>query len=164
MIDLVKICATCKVEKSLDEFNRMTKSKDGRQYECRQCASDRHRLLYANLSDDEKKARKQRQRDHERANPEQGYWRRIKSFYGLTRESFEELLASQNGRCAICKTEDPQAHGRWCVDHDHACCPGNRSCGQCVRGLLCNGCNHGLGNFRDSVQSLRDAILYLEGT
>jgi len=23
------------------------------------------------------------------------------------------------------------------IDHDHACCPGKRSCGKCVRGALC---------------------------
>lgn len=27
------------------------------------------------------------------------------------------------------------------VDHDHACCDFNGSCGSCIRGLLCTGCN-----------------------
>ena len=67
--------------------------------------------------------------------------------YGLTVESYETLLAAQDGRCAICRTTEPGAPGRsWQVDHDHSCCPeARRSCGKCVRGLLCASCNIGLG-------------------
>jgi hypothetical protein len=30
---------------------------------------------------------------------------------------------------------------RRCTDHDHECCPGRRSCGHCVRGVVCATCN-----------------------
>lgn len=47
------------------------------------------------------------------------------------------------------------------VDHDHGCCPGQKSCGNCIRGLLCDNCNIGLGHFKDSVESLQLAIEYI---
>lgn len=31
-----------------------------------------------------------------------------------------------------------------------------------IRGLLCRACNHGLGNFLDSIENLEEAINYLK--
>lgn len=45
------------------------------------------------------------------------------------------------GTCEICKRGFDNLH----IDHDHSCCPGNYSCGKCLRGLLCPGCNSNLG-------------------
>jgi hypothetical protein len=59
-------------------------------------------------------------------------------------------LEAQGGLCLVCE-ERPAEH----VDHDHAT-------GK-VRGLLCFGCNGGLGQFRDRVDIMRNAIEYLEG-
>lgn len=82
--------------------------------------------------------------------------------YGLTPEAFAALLAGQGGGCAICMTGTP-ARG-WHVDHDHACCPTvARSCGRCVRGILCSRCNKALGAFKDSVELLGRAVAYLGG-
>ena len=47
----------------------------------------------------------------------------------------------------------PNAYGRLRLDHCHAT-------GE-FRGWLCRGCNLGLGNFKDSVESLERAIGYL---
>jgi hypothetical protein len=66
--------------------------------------------------------------------------------YGLTQEQFNRLLCVQQNTCGMC--HEPFAEGQLIhVDHDHACCRGkNRSCGECVRGLLCHACNIALGH------------------
>ncbi len=82
--------------------------------------------------------------------------------FNLTPLEWDELFAAQGSRCAICQTDVPTGHG-WHVDHDHACCSeAGRSCGRCVRAILCSECNTGLGKFRDNPALLRAAALYLE--
>jgi Recombination endonuclease VII len=66
------------------------------------------------------------------------------SSYGLTQEQFDRLLAVQQYTCGMC--HEPFKGQLIHVDHDHACCQKkNRSCGECVRGLLCHACNIALG-------------------
>jgi len=73
----------------------------------------------------------------------------LKRRYKLTPEAFNSLMQSQAGLCAICSAR-PAKH----IDHDHRT-------GK-VRGLLCFGCNGGLGQFRDNAELLRSAIAYLQ--
>ena len=71
--------------------------------------------------------------------------------HGLTLERYTELLESQGGVCGICKLEEVTKNPNTgfprslSIDHDHNCCPGNHSCGKCVRGLLCHKCHSALG-------------------
>lgn len=72
--------------------------------------------------------------------------------YGITLDEYGVRFLRQKGKCAICLAkpgEEPLA-----VDHDHAT--------GAVRGLLCRGCNVGLGFFRDETVSLARAIVYLQ--
>jgi hypothetical protein len=68
------------------------------------------------------------------------------SRYRLTQEDFDRLLEIQGGACAMC--HEPFGKGRQiCIDHDHDCCNAEkRSCGKCIRGLLCLSCNTALGH------------------
>lgn len=84
---------------------------------------------------------------------------RRKRLFGISKERYEALLAEQGGGCGICGGQSGKQ--RFAIDHDHSCCPTERTCGQCVRGLLCHMCNHGLGQFRDSPGLLHRAIAYL---
>lgn len=83
--------------------------------------------------------------------------------FNLTTEQFEHLLEVQGFACAICERPIHALDRSLAVDHDHTCCPETaRSCGKCVRGLLCSPCNVGLGSFKDSLHLLRNAVSYLE--
>jgi len=79
--------------------------------------------------------------------------------YGLTEGQYDEMVAGQGGRCAICD----EVAECLVVDHDHACCPTRmHSCGRCVRGLLCRSCNLALGYLRDRTDLAIAAAQYLQ--
>ena len=69
--------------------------------------------------------------------------------YGIGEERVRQLIEDQGGACKICR-ERPADQ----VDHDHRT-------GR-VRGILCGGCNAGLGQFGEDVDVIRRAIAYLE--
>lgn len=79
--------------------------------------------------------------------------------YGLKTKGFSialcaDIAESQGGACAICATifsELPTYAVH--ADHDHFT--------GLPRGLLCSGCNVGLGSFRDDPDRLKAAIEYL---
>lgn len=91
-------------------------------------------------------------------------WAFTASKYGLTVDQLKLLYVSQQGMCAICGGQPLGSHRYLSVDHDHSCCPGVKSCGLCVRGLLCSKCNQGIGSLEDSPERLRKAADYLERT
>ena len=76
----------------------------------------------------------------------------LKAKYGITLQDYDNLLAAQNGVCAICGT--PPGKRRLAVDHDHKT--------GAVRGLLCVNCNVALGRLQDNVDILQSMIEYIE--
>lgn len=98
------------------------------------------------------------------ANPDKVARQRVAKLaarFNLSVEQIEALLA--DGRCGICGTAE--AGGRWgrfAIDHDHACCPGQRSCGKCIRGVLCNPCNLLIGHMEKAGRlATEGAVAYL---
>lgn len=86
--------------------------------------------------------------------------RRFKKFH-VSQETYEKMLRDQNYSCAICRK--PFIKETY-IDHDHSCCSGDKSCGKCIRGLLCIFCNSGLGFFKDNLESLDTASQYIRNS
>ena len=77
----------------------------------------------------------------------------LKRKFGLTVTEYGMLAESQGNACAVCREVCPTGR-RLAVDHCHT--TGN------IRGLLCQGCNTGIGKFRDSPERLIAAARYLQ--
>ena len=146
-------CRACLQSKPLDAFanDRRHPRRLGKQSYCRECMAE-----YAKKRVAQPGVRAQINQRRRETGSNAAYK------YGVTPEWFDRKLEEQSGRCACCGTDEPGGPtGVFHIDHDHACCPGKRSCGRCLRGLLCNRCNWMLGLAKDDVDTLRSAVDYL---
>ena len=80
-------------------------------------------------------------------------FKHIKRRYGISEEEYKRILESQYGKCAICGLIAQNIRG-FHIDHNHI--------EKRIRGILCGNCNIGLGQFKDSIESLEKAIEYLK--
>jgi hypothetical protein len=148
----MKRCNKCSVEKNLMEFPKHKKCIDGVQGICKNCCSKREKLW--------------NQKNRDRKNKNTAKWRKCnkekvaiiarKYKYDINEEQRQQMIITQNNKCAICKEEFIKTpHTDHYNDYE-----GN----PVVRGLLCNNCNNGLGRFKDNKEYLRNAINYLENS
>jgi hypothetical protein len=75
----------------------------------------------------------------------------LRRLYDIGIDDYRDMLATQDGKCAICGGE-PFGR-RLDVDHDH-------ESGR-VRGLLCSKCNSGIGSLNDDPDLIDKAAAYL---
>jgi hypothetical protein len=80
--------------------------------------------------------------------------------YDMTQVEWDALFASQGNKCAICRTSETY---RWATDHDHACCPGQKTCGKCIRAILCYPCNTTVG-FIETHPNIAAALAYVKNS
>jgi hypothetical protein len=107
-----------------------------------------------------------RNRRYKANHPEKTIDDRRKWQYNITPDQYKQMLEEQQNRCKVCTVELSCAQRLTmpCIDHDHRCCPAKKSCGKCVRGIICYGCNVVLGFSKDNIVILENAIQYLKET
>lgn len=179
-----KVCGTCRDRKPLTEFYKSPNKsyKDGRVPKCKLCVleydrqrAEKHKgpktsgtkictccrkerhVKYFNkrlrardgLRSRCKTCEQKAEHAYRKADPTKERVRRIWHVHGLKPEEYQKMLTEQKHKCKICKE-----YKKLVVDHDHTTLK--------IRGLLCTGCNLGLGAFEDDTSKLENAIRYLQ--
>ena len=155
----MKVCSTCKVVTPLDNFQKDSSKKDLLRSDCKDCTREVRR----NSRNKKPEVYNNIRKNYRTNNKEKIKQNRYKYMHKIDYAEFLKILASQGNVCKICKkSEFNQEDRNWVVDHDHSCCPKNKSCNKCRRGILCQSCNKTLGFAKDNPEVLRTAADYLE--
>jgi hypothetical protein len=125
----------------LEDFWFENKLSGKRHYRCKECHGQYIRIWVA-ANGEKRKAAVQRYGDRAQS--------RFKR-YGITRDIYDQMLKAQGGVCAICGKPDQDRNLH--IDHDETT---NQ-----IRGLLCNGCNTGIGKFYHNPRLLMAAARFL---
>ena len=178
----MKKCRVCGIEKKYSDFHKRSDNKDGYRNDCKQCVSNRQFFFYNKKRVNKPYLRTTTEKQcriclkvmplskfYYRKN--EGYesscrgckqYREYRSqlkVYGISIDKYFEIRNKNNGRCYTCNKEETTK--RHSIDHDHNCCPGKKSCGKCIRGLLCHRCNTSLGLIEDNIDTLKSMISYI---
>lgn len=158
-----KRCNKCKKVLPLEEFsNRTLTPGSGRKLvkprsACKKCESEAQKEYLKTLPAHVKNARR---RDWEASHPEefkQMRMRRKCRANGVREEDIPLVIKrlAETTECDICHAQEAggKSKGTFFIDHDHK--------SGAFRGLLCNACNFGLGNFKDDVNTISAALDYL---
>lgn len=118
---------------------------------CDSCYQQQWKLKTYGTAGDPRNAERARAGHQRRKATDPDYIRRnhYRYKYKLTLEQVEQLIADQQGKCAICKETPVRLH----LDHDAET--------GIVRGMLCGSCNRALGLFRHNIVRLESATEYL---
>ena len=161
----MKTCRLCNEPKPLEEFHRASGTRDGHRGECKACfrtqAVERYRRdpeaakartrkwQQENREELQEYRRLRRLEPEVKARDRAGHLRRK---YGITPAQYDEMLAAQDGVCAICgrqPRDDISLH----VDHDHQT--------GAIRALLCFRCNNAIGDLGESWELANKLVNYL---
>lgn len=168
------MCRRCLNKKDYSEFHKNKQTKDGYAAYCKICKSQIDKD-WVEASPERIEKRKNRSREWQKANPEKykkaiDSWRsknpeqkwildkksHLWTHYRMTIDEFQKMFLEQDGKCLICDKKK-----KLVVDHDHSCCSGKTTCGNCTRGLVCHSCNTLIGYLETHKHLLDKAASYL---
>jgi len=168
-------CTKCKIEKDENCFYRI-KNTNYFQSDCKECRkksvleyrknnpnkvkeytskynkSPKYREYHKKWDKINKDKRTEYRRRWVNKYPEKELNSRLLYQFGITIEKYKQMLKIQNNVCAICGQKSKIK--RLCIDHCHKT--------NIIRGLLCDSCNKGLGDFKDNIKYIKSAIKYLQ--
>lgn len=154
-----KTCTRCKRTLSVDAFRirKLRSGSVGLYSRCVECLNAVAREAgKAGIYKEQAKRKKMSQTPEQRTKIKLRLqnWH-LQTKHGITSDQYDETLASQNGKCPICKSSNPRTRsGRFCVDHNHV--TGQR------RELLCFVCNAALGLLQEDPAFARNLADYIE--
>jgi hypothetical protein len=145
----IKQCIKCQQIKDASDFYQEKRVHDGLSARCKDCMKADATQSY---SKNKEKVLGRLKSDYDSRKAKNSD---LKRKYGITIDDWDEMFEAQNKCCAICGTSNSNhASGSFVVDHCHSSLQ--------IRGLLCGICNAMLGQAKDSTETLKAAIVYLE--
>ncbi len=171
-------CYRCSTLKPLTGFHISRRRFNGHKSTCKLCditiAAERyeknreHILSISSKWAEENRSKKtSKAAEWARNNPQSLRRYHLQNTYNLTVEQYLEMYSEQQGLCQLCFDPETVIDTRTnklrplSIDHDHSCCPSKKSCGKCIRGLLCHRCNMVLGACEDNYDLLIRMADYL---
>jgi len=145
---MLKCTGPCEGLKSESEFYNYK-----HEQRCKTCVSGIRKAKYRI----EAEVIKAKRREYARNNPDRIKNTKLKQDFGITLKEYNQKLAEQDGKCAICKRPETAVRkGKLlmlAVDHRHA--------DNVNRGLLCVKCNRALGLLEENISTIINMVLYI---
>lgn len=155
----MKKCASCELEKEETLFHRKKGTRDGLHNYCKECTAQKNKEWVVNNKERHKASCSSWYKNNkDKAKQRSTEWHYM-TYYGISYSDFRSLAQDQDNKCKLCGIElsfsNHKKQNGAVLDHCH-------TTGK-IRGVLCSGCNKGLGHFKDNIELFNKAILYLKG-
>jgi recombination endonuclease VII len=147
------------IDAQMEEGRTMSDRSERRRKRYAEDPEYRERMLAANRRWTERNLEKiaAQKRDRWRTDPDfraKRFAATLRSRYDITPDDYYQMLERQHGCCKVCFKPFTAFKRLPAIDHCHAT--------GIVRGLLCKGCNTGIGFFGDDAARMRRAADHVE--